>query len=131
MSVVHCRSELTESGAACGSSNASDFWGERKYREALVCHMPFRSHDGVPRLAVRGIEVNEVPGYLCKACARSLNKRDREFQRKVRRWFGSAAQAQSLKNTLRFRADEILHPWAHASRKLTVERAIAREEGRS
>lgn len=72
-----------------------------------------------------------APGVTCKRCLASLAKRDGEFRLKTRRWFGSHAQAQSLANTLRFRADEILHPWAHASRKLNVERAIAREEGRA
>lgn len=131
MTVIHCVSDNTLSGSACGHTYAEIIWSIIKYREALVCHQPFKTREHRVREKVQGIEVKEVPGHLCRACARAINKRDRAFQRKTRRWFGSSVQHRKLQNTIGWDgADLILNPWRNVSRKLCVERAIAREEGR-
>jgi hypothetical protein len=68
----------------------------------------------------------------CKRCLASLAKRDRAFQRKARRWFGSQSQCAHMQRTIgRDRAEDALHPWRHTSRKADAARAIAREEGRA
>jgi hypothetical protein len=56
----------------------------------------------------------------CKRCLASLTKRDREFQRKARKWHGAHVDPAGLGPTW----------WGQYIYQLSV-RAIAREEGRA
>jgi hypothetical protein len=64
----------------------------------------------------------------CKRCLASLAKRDREFQRKARRWWGFPA-GRVIERAIYMRsADWPLTSWKGRE---NAARAIAREEGRA
>lgn len=102
---------------ACGAF-ADVVYPVAMFRECLVPHVNFRNPSK-----------DDCPGYICKRCLASLAKRDREFQRKARRWFDSKPALRIRRKAAQRRLGQPhLYPPAPVD---LAARAIAREESAS